>query len=168
MHPTSVKGVDDMVIIVIRYKSPFAKTYVTFHWNWLFSLVDLVRVLYVLIWKIPILFGTVDQFFNKVITCYKSGWKLQLGSIHWSVGWHQFSSGPYFFLWIVVWKLVWSARMSPMKNLSANSNQVGFTCTSFMQLQKQVIDKCKKKQFLKLEHKDVDFLKSIFLSESTN
>ena len=47
--------------------------------------------------------------------------------------------------------------MSPMKNLSANSNQVGFTCTSFMQLQKQVIDKCKKKQFLKLEQKDVDF-----------
>ena len=73
-----------------------------------------------------------------------------------------------FFLWIVVWKLVWSARMSPMKNLSANSNQVDFTCTSFMQLQKQVIDKCKKKQFLKLEHKDVDFLKSIFLSEGTN
>ena len=37
-----------------------------------------------------------------------------------------------------------------------------------IQLQKQVIDKCKKKQFLKLEHKDVDFLKSIFLSEGTN
>lgn len=133
-----------------------------FHWSiWL-------GVLYVFIWKIPILFGTVDQFFNKVITCNKNGWKLQLGSIRWSVGWHQFSSGPYFFLWIVVRKLVWSARMSPMKNLSANSNQVGFTCTSFIQLQKQVIDKCKKKQFLKLEHKDVDFLKSIFLSEGTN
>ena len=39
---------------------------------------------------------------------------------------------------------------------------------NFIQLQKQVIDKCKKKQFLKLEHKDVDFLKSIFLSEGTN